>query len=447
MVPSWSRGNLYVPDFFNNRILRYDDPFATDSIADDVWGQADFAGVTCNRGASVYKPSANSLCLGPPPGSGDLMAGVALDAANNLWVTDTQNNRVLRFPFDQTRGVPAPIADLVLGQPSFTTATPGSGKNQMSRPASVRARADGVIYVADSLNDRVLAFSPPFTNGIGASRIVGSGMVRPRGLEIDPSGDLWVCDSGNSRYVRFVGEVQQEIVPAIDQGAWGGLGIDQDGNLLWAGWDQQQVLHFTRSAITQAYVQDAVVYQSIGEWIFNQTGPRGLYGGLGLEVTDDQLIYGDSSRLLFWNNPQGLSTNQPADGLIDAPDFQTRERWGPWFGRMRADGKSNLWVLHGDLNSTWLEGYRLPLTSGATAAYTLTSPLPIQGGGSFNWTWTLMLGGVAVQPACDCVWLSDEESHRVFRVRNSTTQPVVDIILGQTSLTGTQCNQGRVLST
>ena len=36
------KGNLFVPDNFNNRVLKYNDPFGTDTIADEVWGQADF---------------------------------------------------------------------------------------------------------------------------------------------------------------------------------------------------------------------------------------------------------------------------------------------------------------------------------------------------------------------------------------------------------------------
>jgi hypothetical protein len=60
---------------------------------------------------------ASSLCLGCETCS---QAGVAIDARGNLWVTDTQHNRVLRFP--NVAGVPAPTADLVLGQASFTNA-------------------------------------------------------------------------------------------------------------------------------------------------------------------------------------------------------------------------------------------------------------------------------------------------------------------------------------
>ena len=56
-------GNLYVPDFENHRVLRYDSPFTTDTIADDVWGQADFAGNECNRGRGLGAPD-RELCAG-----------------------------------------------------------------------------------------------------------------------------------------------------------------------------------------------------------------------------------------------------------------------------------------------------------------------------------------------------------------------------------------------
>jgi hypothetical protein len=119
-------GNLYVPDLYNNRVLRYDDPFATDTTADYVWGQADFLGTTCNHGLGYANYSdARSLCLAPQPRRGDLKTGVAIDSEGNLWVADTNNNRVLRFPLDTNTGIPAPKADLVLGQPDFSTVAPG----------------------------------------------------------------------------------------------------------------------------------------------------------------------------------------------------------------------------------------------------------------------------------------------------------------------------------
>jgi len=435
------QGNLYVLDIFNNRILRYNNPFTTDTIADYVWGQTDFSGVTCNRGAGAYvRSDSRSLCLEAPPGGGDNFAGVAIDSGGNLWVADNQNNRVLRFSFSPTLGRPAEEADLVLGQPGFTTVASGASLNQMNKPASIRVDSSGVVYVADSLNNRVLVFAPPFSNGMSADRVLGSNLARPLGLEIDPNGGLWVNDTSNTRLVHFVNEIQQEVILIAD--VQGGLGVDRDGNVLvsMAG-SFQEAARFS----APTYTLDAKFLRSVPEGGHNQTGPRGTRSGSGLEVAGGQLMYADGARILFWNNPWNLTNYQIADGVVGQSDFQTNPTWEPEFHRMRADTRGRLWVLRGT-SPAYILGYELPLQMGATPALTLTSPLPLQGGGIFTWTWTLVLSGLDIQPVCDCLWLSDEESHRVFRIRNASTQPVVDIVLGQLGASGTQCNQGRGLN-
>ena len=433
-----AHGNLYVPDFFNNRVLRYDSPFTSDNTADHVWGQADFAGLFCNRGASYGRTDARSLCLAAPPGYSDLHAGVAIDSAGNLWIADNENNRVLRFPFNPALSVPGQEADLVLGQPDFSTVVPGAGLNEMNKPAAVRVDSAGVVYVVDSLNNRVLVFEPPLSNGMSANRLLGSGLNWPTGIELDPSGGVWVNDSHNGRFVHFVDGVMQQIVSTPEY-VLAGLGIDHDNSILVAGSSTQRGLHFS----PPGYSLGANFLAGNGDECGNQTGSRTVDGGIGLEVAAGQLFYADWSRLLFWNNPWTLANYQPADGVVGEPDFQTRHPWGPWFGRMRADNQGRLWVIHGDLNGEEIYGYQLPLQVGATPSFTITSPLPLQGGGVFTWTQALQRKDIDVQPGCDCLWLSDPNGHRVFRIRNVSTQPVVDIVLGQVDVSGTQCNQGR----
>lgn len=173
-----SQGNLYVPDIGNNRVLKYDSPFTTDTVADEVWGQDDFTGNKCNKGGS---PSASSLCFASKGADG---LGVAKDASGNLWVADGGNNRVLRFPAGSR------TADLVLGQSNFTSGgndSTGSTMNRMSSPYAVRISSQGNLYVADKSNNRVLVFNPPFINGMSASGTIGSNLVEPLGLEINPS--------------------------------------------------------------------------------------------------------------------------------------------------------------------------------------------------------------------------------------------------------------------
>lgn len=431
-------GNLYLADIFNNRVLRYNDPFNTDTVADYVWGQADFSGVHCNRGASYGHPAADTLCFAAPPGSGDVFAGVDIDGVGNLWVADMNNHRVLRFPFSGGLARPAPQPDLVLGQTDFTTSGWGAGLAKMVFPSAVVVGNDGVVYVADSANNRILAFDPPFSNGMAASRTIGSSLLRPLGLEIDANGGLWVNDTGNERFVQFVNETQNRVIPII--AVQGGIGVDRDGNVLSSiSGGLQEAIRFS----VPTYTLDIKFLQSTPEGIPNETTPRSLYNGIGLEVAAGQLVYADTDRLLFWNNPWSLTSFQNADGVVGATDLYTRQRGVQIFGRMRADLNNHLWVIKE--NNAFLPaiyGYALPLKTNATPVYTLTSPLPLQGGGVFTWTASLILSGIDVQPGCDCLWLADEDSHRAFRIKDATSQPVVDVVLGQMSNSEIECNQG-----
>ena len=262
-------GNLYVPDFSNHRVLRYNSPFTSDTIADDVWGQADFTGRECNRGRGLGAPDNQSLCFASPYFGTSV--GVGIDAAGNLWVADIANHRVLRFPFDPATGSPRHEADLVLGQPDFTSFTPGPGLHQMWSPSAVRVDGAGSVYVAEysdgapeGENNRVLIFDPPLLSGQTARKL-DYPFYRPESLEFDPAGNLWVNDSHNTQLLLFVGGVVQRVLlkdlPASDRrcgsdnttgdrppfhfegnggtdfyswnlcGVGGSIGVDSDGNV------------------------------------------------------------------------------------------------------------------------------------------------------------------------------------------------------------------------
>ena len=79
------------PTTSNNRVLEYDTPLTTDTVADRVFGQGgSFTSNTCNLGGI----SASSLCN---------PYGVAVDAAGRLYVADASNSRVLEYDNPLTR--------------------------------------------------------------------------------------------------------------------------------------------------------------------------------------------------------------------------------------------------------------------------------------------------------------------------------------------------------
>lgn len=194
-------GNLYVADESNNRVLEFDNPLVTDTVADRVFGQAgSFTTNTCDTGGT----SASSLC-GPN--------GLALDVAGNLYVADGEDHRVLEYnaPLTDT------VADRVFGQGgSFTTKKCNMGgpasASTLCVPAAVALDSAGNLYVADSYNARVLEYNTPLTMDTVADRVFGQGgsftgdtcdyggtsassLCRPGAVTVDADGNVYIGDS------------------------------------------------------------------------------------------------------------------------------------------------------------------------------------------------------------------------------------------------------------
>jgi sugar lactone lactonase YvrE len=214
-------GNLWVSDAGNNRVLRFKAPFKAGKAADMVLGQPDFvtgtcattisAGTLCNpQGIAVdsdeilwvadnsdnrilgYKNPKKSMNanyeLGHPAGAaaftsnaandGGLSArtfmgpnGLAFDSKDHMWVTDSQNYRVLMFKPDFRNGI---AASLVLGQPNFTTiGTASASAATFNNPQGIEVLRGGDVWVGDTNNSRTLRFAAPFTNGMNASVVLG----------------------------------------------------------------------------------------------------------------------------------------------------------------------------------------------------------------------------------------------------------------------------------
>ncbi len=92
------------------------------------------------------------------------------DSSGNLWIADTYNNRVLEFqpPFANWEN-----ASVVLGHPDFITKTSPNSRSTLAGPTSLAFDPSGNLFVADSLKNRVAEFRPPFTNGEDPSVIIG----------------------------------------------------------------------------------------------------------------------------------------------------------------------------------------------------------------------------------------------------------------------------------
>ena len=229
--------HLYVSDSFNNRVLGWRDitALSNGAPADLVIGQVDFNGKLANQSSVSGAPPTASTLSFPD--------GLALDALGNLYIGDAVNDRVLEFnaPYAQfnhtcTPGDPcvAGAANLVFGQPDFSSGAIGSGASGMNLPTDVIADSGGNVYISDQGNERVLFYLNPLATGakclnpgqpgcagdVVPDRVFGQGpsgvdyashdfgvgvalMHEPAGLALDSNGNLYIADAGNHRVLVF----------------------------------------------------------------------------------------------------------------------------------------------------------------------------------------------------------------------------------------------------
>ena len=207
--------HLYVADPYNNRVLGFKDArkLTAGSFADIVIGQPDFATNICNYPTGdPAQPLQSNLCR---------PIGLLVDSSGNLYVADSRNSRVLRFPspFSHTG---TQTADVVLGQSSFFAKITDPSASTMGLPYGLAFAGNNGLLVSDELYNRVLFI--PFTNGgftsadngKAATRVMGqpdfistgvggsdTGMNTPKHISADTDGRPYVVDAGNSRVLIF----------------------------------------------------------------------------------------------------------------------------------------------------------------------------------------------------------------------------------------------------
>jgi len=269
-VATDSSGNLYVADFEGCRILQFKPPFTNNMNASVVIGEPDFTTRSCTASANTIEfPLAEAIDIHGnlwvaernttsrilefvPPFTNGMSASVVIgqtsltsfqgcnqggaasastncgseglttDASGDLWVSDSSNERVLEFKPPFTNGMAASVE---LGQPSataFTSTTANNGgisASTVDDPIGMAFDASGNLWLADAFNQRVLKYSPPFSNGMAASMELGqpsgtafttntintsqSGFKYPIGVSFDSSGNMVVTDIQNNRIVIF----------------------------------------------------------------------------------------------------------------------------------------------------------------------------------------------------------------------------------------------------
>jgi DNA-binding beta-propeller fold protein YncE len=238
-------GHLYVAENTNRRVQRFDlagnfqrawgkDVISSGSHNNGTGPEICVAVVdTCKQGEAGVAP-----VLGGELG---FAVGLGTDAAGNVYVTDTENNRMQKFDGDGNFLRAWGKDVLTTGGAGFEIctaaasckagATGGLG-GEFDSPAGAATDAGGHVYITDRNNSRVQRFDQAgnfelawgknvITGGAGGFEIcavaancktgngggLGGELSFPEGVATDAAGDLYVSEGGNERISRFADAV------------------------------------------------------------------------------------------------------------------------------------------------------------------------------------------------------------------------------------------------
>ncbi|MFD0589228.1 S-layer homology domain-containing protein [Paenibacillus sp. GCM10027627] len=161
--------------------------------------------------------------------------GVAVSGSGDIYVTDSNNHRILKYSSE--------------GAVLTEWGSAGSGAGQFQGPTGIAIDRDGNVYVADRHNHRIQIFD---SNGLYLSQIGGVSLSYPYSLAIDNnSGHLYVADTDNDYIKKF--DLHGTLVFQ-----WGGQGsgngqfdepsavaVDSSGNVYVADTNNNRIQKFT----------------------------------------------------------------------------------------------------------------------------------------------------------------------------------------------------------
>ena len=194
--------NIYIVDTFD-RICMLDKSTGNITV---IAGKGGYSGYAGDGGpataAELYTPE-----------------GVAVDSTGNIYIADTQNNRIRMI--NKTTGIITTIAGT--GVEGFSGDEGPATAAQLDNPSGVAIDSCGNVYIADSGNNRIRKINQAgiitTKSGTGVLGFSGDGglatsaqMNSPRGVAVDNLGNIYFADAGNNR-VRVL-SVGTPVLPA-----------------------------------------------------------------------------------------------------------------------------------------------------------------------------------------------------------------------------------------
>jgi len=489
-------GNLWAADQDNNRILEF-------PAANLVSGSLNFGVATVVLGQSSSFTTNTVNAGGLSASSLNQPLGITFDSFGNLWVAEEDNNRILEFPAANlvSGSLNFGVATVVLGQTGFTTNTPGTTQSTLNEPSFLKF-SSGNLWVTDGGNDRILEYTPPFTNGELASVVLGqpdfvthtivnpptaTSLSSPQDLGFDSSGNLWTADGENNRILEFpaanlvsgslnfgvatvvLGQSSSFTTNTVNAGGLSasslnsplGIKFDSFGNLWAADEANNRILMYpqanlvTGGAATVELGQTGFTTNTASTTQNTLASPQGLAFDLAgnLWASDE-----DNNRVLKY--PKSFTTGATAAGSLGQPNFlqSGSSGTGPSAISLKTP-KGIVFGASGGLNIADSDNNRVlvfpppPLSPGSAATValgqlSLTANKVNQGGdpaasGSLNGP-----GGLAFDSSGN-LWVADSANNRVLKYppANLVTNGHATVALGQPDMSSNTANNGGISAT
>lgn len=283
-------GNVYVVDFANDRIQKFD----ADGGFLLTWG-------VTGSGAGQFNGA----------------MGLDIDASGNIYVADRLNDRIQKFDSG--------------GAFLLEWGTTGTGDGQFDQPRDVAIDASGNVYVTELGNDRVQKFDANgnFLLQWGGLGTANGQFMDPHGIDVDPGGNVYVCEFAGNRVQKFDADgnflLKWGSAGTGDGQFQSALGLDVDGagNVYVTDYVGDRIQKFTGVGaylwkLSVGALPAAVAVNGSGQMFYSSHGLDRIYR-LGNLPAEPPLAQAPPEFLGKWgglNSPYSAAVNSSGDVWI-----------------------------------------------------------------------------------------------------------------------------------
>ena len=176
-----TNGNLYIADMGNNRVRKVSTNGNISTIAGN--GTAGYSG----DGGLATSAQLNEA------------SSIAIDASGNLYIADYNNNRIRKV--DNKGNIST------VGGNGLATYYSSDGiaaiNAELNNPTGVATDALGNIYIADATNNRIRKVSNSgVISTLAGGNTTYAEVSNPQGVAVDAYGNLYFADAGNNRIAK-----------------------------------------------------------------------------------------------------------------------------------------------------------------------------------------------------------------------------------------------------